>query len=281
MPQNKPLSVTIAKHAGFCFGVQRAVNMAFNIVESGGGAMLGPIAHNPQLVADLESKGMRVINCPEQAHPGERVLIRAHGVAPEAYQTLERLGAEIVDATCPDVAKIQRIAEEQSALGKIVLLLGDQNHPELVGIIGNCKGDSYCFEDCFSLLDFLKSHKNLHSKNAILLIQTTFLHKSWQKCEEILKNIYTNIEIFDTICKATVMRQDAARQLALRSDVMIVVGGRQSSNTAKLATICCAVCPTYTVETSLELKNYSFHGFSDICITAGASTPAHTIWEAP
>jgi 4-hydroxy-3-methylbut-2-enyl diphosphate reductase len=273
-------TVTLAEHAGFCFGVRRAVAMANELADKGGAcAMLGPIIHNPQVVAGLLAKGMRLIHSPEEALPGEKVLIRSHGVSCGVYAILAARGTQAVDATCPDVRRSHAIVLGASSQGKLVLMAGDEAHPEVAGILSNCKGECHCFAGAGELSCFLNSSRFDSTKPAILLAQTTFPYEEWQKCGEIVRNVYTNINIFDTICKATKLRQDAAGRLAAQSGAMVVVGGRQSSNTAKLAAICREICPTVVIETAGELRPRFFHGTNCIGLTAGASTPAYIIQE--
>ena len=220
-----------------------------------------------------------MIETPEQARPDETVIIRCHGVAEDTYRRLEARGAKWLDATCPDVAKIHRIVREASQAGKTVLFMGNREHPEVIGILSNCTAPFQCFKSAAELGAWLEAEYAGIQNGGILAAQTTFRYEEWQKCREIAKNVYTNIQIFDTICKATMLRQQAAEQLAKGSDAMVVVGGRQSSNTAKLAEICGAICPTVVVETAGELLPRHFESATRVGITAGASTPAYIIQE--
>ena len=274
------MSVTIAEHAGFCFGVRRAVSMAEKCVQNGEKfCMLGPIIHNPQVVNSFLQRGVRLIDEPAQALAEEKVFIRAHGVCREIIAGLERRGIGFIDATCPDVARSYKIVSEAGEKGQVVLMMGDTLHPEVAGILSHCKGEYYCFDDLEELETFFTGC-SFNPKNAyILLAQTTFRYQEWQKCGEIARNVCTNLNIFDTICKATMLRQSAAHQLAMQSELMIVAGGRQSSNTAKLAAICSEVCRTITVETADELDACDICAATNVGITAGASTPAYIIQE--
>ena len=274
------MSVGIAEHAGFCFGVHRAVSMAENCVQNGDKfCMLGPIIHNPQVVDSFLQRGIRLIDNPQQATTGEKVFIRAHGVCCEVIEELEARGIEYIDATCPDVARSYKIVQEACAQGCTVLMIGDAAHPEVAGILSHCSSEYYCFANVLELENFFKSSNFKPQNSYILLGQTTFRYEEWQKCRKIARNVCTNLNIFDTICKATMLRQSAARQLAEQSDLMIVAGGRQSSNTAKLAAICSEVCRTITVETADELSAYNIGTVANVGITAGASTPAYIIQE--
>ena len=274
------MSVKIAEHAGFCFGVRRAVKMAEKSVQSGERfCMLGPIIHNPQVVNSFIERGVRLIETPDAATAGEKVFIRAHGVRQEIIAELLGRGVKVIDATCPDVAKSYKIVSEAAEQNRIVLMMGDANHPEVAGILSYCKGEYYCFVSATELEDFLASSAFQVKKDYILLVQTTFRYEEWQKCREITRNVCTNLNIFDTICKATMLRQSAAHQLAEQSELMIVVGGRQSSNTAKLAAICSEACRTIMVETASELDTNEIGAAANVGITAGASTPAYIIQE--
>ncbi len=270
--------VTLAKSAGFCFGVRRALDMVEKELASGVPVCtLGPIIHN-HLVADgLAARGVRVIDTPEQVRPGEHVILRSHGVGPDIYQSLTERGAVYADATCPFVAKIHTLAKQ---LGEKDLLLaaGDQTHPEMLGILGHCHAKTQVVADSEELLNLPR--ELFFGKNRVFLVsQTTFPQKEWEKCCLAIKKVCTRAEIFDTICNATSMRQQEAAKLAAENDVMIVIGDRRSSNTAKLAAICRERTRTLWVETAAELLKEDFSGVVRVGITAGASTPAGIIKE--
>lgn len=272
------MSVTVAKTAGFCFGVDRAVNAAYELLEKGGKAVtLGPIIHNPQIVEDLKSRGMFPVNSPSETPPGYTLILRAHGVPKSVTDECERLGISVVDATCPFVKKIHTLAQKTGEDGGVFLLCGDADHPEVQGIIGHCEGECHVVADHAALANLLKNHPEIKEKSVTLAAQTTFHTKEWENCSETLKKVCTNAAIFDTICNATAKRQSEARELARHCDRMIVVGGRNSSNTAKLRDICSEYCETFLVEQADELP--SFPPELSIGITAGASTPASIIKE--
>ncbi len=273
-------TITVAKTAGFCFGVDRAVSLVYELLAQGKKVCtLGPIIHNPQLVEDLQKKGARIIDTPEQARPDEIVVIRSHGVSADVYQVLSESGAAYADATCPFVAKIHRIVAEHSAQGKVILIAGDKDHPEVKGISGHCKGRVFVFKDLEELHGICQNNKFIQKNLCIMVAQTTYNTAKWQKCTEFIKKLYTNVTIFGTICSATSQRQNEAVSLAAQSDLMVVIGGRHSSNTAKLRDICSDYCKTILVETAQEIDRAVVQGAHKIGITAGASTPAAIIKE--
>ncbi|HHW46290.1 MAG TPA: bifunctional 4-hydroxy-3-methylbut-2-enyl diphosphate reductase/30S ribosomal protein S1 [Clostridiales bacterium] len=275
------MEIKLAKTAGFCFGVNRAVEMVYKLLDEGKNVCtLGPIIHNPQLVDELKSKGVKIIESPEQAGPDEIVVIRSHGVPEKTLNTARERGIEIADATCPYVKKIHRVVSEASREGRVVLIAGDPLHSEVIGIRGHCNGESYVFSDESSLYDFIEQHPELQNMPITVVAQTTFNAQLWQNCQKILKKVYTNAVIFDTICNATSIRQEEAEQLAKQCDMMIIVGGKHSSNTAKLKEVCERYCGRCIhVETAAELRDVDFSGIQTVGVVAGASTPAGIIKE--
>ena len=272
------MKVEVAKTAGFCFGVDRAVNTVYHLLEEGKqAATLGPIIHNPQVIADLESRGVRIVETPEETPPGYTLVIRSHGVPREVEENIRALSLPYVDATCPFVKKIHQLAAASGEEGKVFLLAGDKDHPEVRGILGHCKGENFVIKNAEELVELLKNHPELAEKPLAFAAQTTFHSGEWEKCLETLKKLCTNAAVFATICNATARRQKEAKTLAQRCDRMIVVGGKDSSNTAKLRDICAGYCETYLIERADELPVFSA-GLS-VGITAGASTPASIIKE--
>ena len=272
--------IKLAKTAGFCFGVNRAVDMLYKMVESGEKVCtLGPIIHNPQVIADLESRGVKIAETPKDAPEGYKIVIRTHGVTEGTIDQIEALGREYINATCPFVMKIHKIIREHSAEDTVTLIAGDDHHPEVQGFRSHCRGESYVYKNSEELEELLEKHGDFSQKQQICVAQTTFSIKEWEKCLKILKIHCTNRKIFDTICSATNERQKEAEQLSLECDAMVVVGGRTSSNTFKLKTVCEKNCPTYLIETAEELKDIDLSGFDLIGVTAGASTPAGIIKE--
>ena len=274
------MTFTLAKTAGFCFGVNRAVNLVYDLLDKGERvATLGPIIHNPQLVAELEARGVRIIASPKEAESGETVVIRSHGVEQSIYDEMESRNISYADATCPFVAKIHRIVAKAAAEGKTVLIAGDPDHPEVVGIRGHAGENVFVVRNADELQKRLETLKNSQNPPCILVAQTTYHTTFWRDCFEVARKHYTNIEIFDTICCATSERQSEAAELAAHSDLMLVIGGRHSSNTQKLKQLCESFCPTVLIETSAELRDIGLSAYDKIGITAGASTPAHIIKE--
>ena len=274
------LRITLAKTAGFCFGVDRAVNMAYEVAETGRSAvMLGELIHNAFVTEQLEKKGLSVISSPVQAQNGQTVIIRAHGVGREVYEQLEAAGAEVCDATCPFVRKIHNIVLKNSAEDTPVLIAGDPNHPEVIGIRGYCRGQAFVFSNSDELEKILTENTELCKKRIIVVSQTTFSQNEWKNCKEKIKIYCTNAKIFDTICLATEKRQTEAAALSEKCDMMIIIGGRHSSNTAKLKAVCSENCETHLVERAEELKTINFSHCAEIGVTAGASTPSAIIKE--
>ncbi len=272
------MQIIRAKTAGFCFGVARAVDMTYRLLDEGTQvATLGPLIHNPQCVADLERRGAVTAPSIQAVPPGYEVVIRSHGVPQSVYDELAELHISVHDATCPFVAKIHRIAAQAGEQGKTLFIAGNRDHPEVQGIMGHATGPVYVFSD-LSELKALCIPEN--TKNGIFMVaQTTFEVKKWAECAEFLKKLYTNALIFDTICNATETRQKEAESLARRCDVMIVIGGRQSSNTQKLVTVAAKHTRAYSVETAAELRPEWFLGANTVGVTAGASTPSSIIEE--
>ena len=274
------MKITLAETAGFCYGVNRAVNMVYELLEKGEKVCtLGPIIHNPQLVNELAEKGVRIVESPEEVSKGETLVIRSHGVEKAVFDRAEALGIKIADATCPFVSKIHKIVSENSKEGFVTIIAGDSKHQEVKGIVGNCFGECYVVASTDELENLLSLNDNFNQKNLILVSQTTFNAEIWRKIQKNLKKVCTNAKIFDTICNATSMRQKEADELSRKNDTIIVIGGKHSSNTAKLYDVCRQNCPqTYHVETADELHSLKLSGDS-FGVVAGASTPAGIIKE--
>lgn len=271
--------IILAKTAGFCFGVDRAVNLVYELIGEGKKVCtLGPIIHNAQLVADLESKGVKIIDDISQSPQGYTVVVRTHGVEKSVLDELETKGIDYVNATCPFVTKIHNIVKKQDE-NTVVLIAGDKNHPEVLGIKSYCKGDSYVFKNEEELTEIIQKHKIAQKNDVICVAQTTFSLNEQKKCKKIFKKLCTNCKIFDTICNATSDRQNEAEELSKNSDAMIVVGGRHSSNTCKLRDTGEANCPTFLIETADELASLDLSKYNVIGVTAGASTPSVIIKE--
>ncbi len=275
------MKITVAKTAGFCFGVNRAVNTVYDLLNSGKKVCtLGPIIHNPQLVDELAQKGTRIVDSPNEVNEYETLVIRSHGVPEEVINLAKELKVDFVDATCPFVAKIHKIVKEQSEKGDIIFIAGDKNHSEVIGIMGHSKNKTYAFSDEEELEKIGKDNPDLYEKSISVVSQTTFNAKKWANIEKKLKKLYTNAKIFDTICSATSARQDEAGTLSQNNDAMVVIGGRQSSNTAKLFEVCKSSCgKTFLIQTADELSPRMFEGVRSVGVVAGASTPAGIIKE--
>ena len=272
------MKILKAKTAGFCFGVDRAVKLTYQLAQQGHHvATLGPLIHNPQCVADLESKGVVTAANLDQVPAGYEVVIRSHGVGADVYEAIAQRGLVFHDATCPFVAKIHRIAKRANDEGKTLLVAGDKTHPEVQGIVGHTKGEVFVFAD----LDELKAWQGpKNGQNGIIVVaQTTFQVTKWLECTNFIKKDYTNAEIFDTICNATWTRQQEAEDLSRKCDLMVVIGGHHSSNTQKLVKVAEKHTKAVTVETAKELRPEWFEGVDTVAVTAGASTPSSIIEE--
>ena len=272
------MKILKAKTAGFCFGVDRAVKLTYQLAEEGHKvATLGPLIHNPQCVADLESKGVVTAAGLDDVPAGYEVVIRSHGVGADVYEAIAERGLVLHDATCPFVAKIHRIAKRASDEGKTLLVAGDKTHPEVQGIVGHTRGEVFVFAD----LDELKAWQGpKNGQNGIIVVtQTTFQVTKWLECTNFIKKDYTNAEIFDTICNATWTRQQEAEDLSRKCDLMVVIGGHHSSNTQKLVKVAEKHTKAVTVETAKELLPEWFEGVGTVAVTAGASTPSSIIEE--
>ena len=272
------MKILKAKTAGFCFGVDRAVKLTYQLAGEGHKvATLGPLIHNPQCVADLESKGVVTAAGLDDVPAGYEVVIRSHGVGADVYEAIAERGLVLHDATCPFVAKIHRIAKRASDEGKTLLVAGDKTHPEVQGIVGHTRGEVFVFAD----LDELKAWQGpKNGQNGIIVVaQTTFQVTKWLECTNFIKKDYTNAEIFDTICNATWTRQQEAEDLSQKCDLMVVIGGHHSSNTQKLVKVAEKHTKAVTVETAKELLPEWFEGVDTVAVTAGASTPSSIIEE--
>ena len=274
------MKITLAKTAGFCFGVNRAVNMLYDLVSKGVNVCtLGPIIHNPQVVVDLESKGVNIIDDISDASESKKVVIRTHGVEQSILKYCENNALDYIDATCPFVKKIHKIVQKNSSKDLPVLIAGDKKHPEVIGIKSYCNGACFVFNSVDELDEIFKNNSFNSEKPFVVVSQTTFSTKEWKKCVKKIKILYTNAIIFDTICSATEERQAEALLLSKENDAMIIIGGRTSSNTAKLKAVCEPNCLTYLIETAEELQDIALCDVKSIGVTAGASTPDSIIKE--
>ncbi|MBE6764536.1 MAG: 4-hydroxy-3-methylbut-2-enyl diphosphate reductase [Ruminococcaceae bacterium] len=274
------MGIFLAKTAGFCFGVNRAVEMVDSLLNEGKKVYtLGPIIHNSAVVSDFERRGASIADKPSDVTGDGVLVIRSHGVAESVYNEISELSLSFCDATCPFVAKIHNIVSEASARGEVVLIAGDARHPEVLGISGHCKGEYFVFSNDTELAELTKDNPGLAQKSVTVVAQTTFNSELWKICSEKIKKVYTNATIFDTICNATLQRQREAVELSRKCDLMVVIGGRHSSNTQKLGHICSENCRTLLVESASEIDPAAVRAAHNIGITAGASTPAGIIKE--
>ena len=273
------MKVTLAKSAGFCFGVKRAVEMVYKEAETGTKVYtLGPIIHNEQVVQDLEQKGVRVIDTPEELSKAEdaTVIIRSHGISADVYHQLEDKKVRIVDATCPFVSKIHRIVEKKYQEGSGIVIVGNANPPEVEGINGWCNGAA----TVIGSVSEAENYSQEPARKLCVVAQTTFNYKKFKDIVDIFSKKSYDINVMNTICNATEERQTEAAAIAGDSDAMIVIGGKHSSNTQKLYEICKNVCPdTHFIQTLDDLDLKQFQSFRSVGITAGASTPNTIIKE--
>lgn len=276
--QMNGVQVEVAATAGFCFGVARAVQMTEDLLRQGlQVATLGPLIHNPQVIKTLEESGVTIANSVQEIPKNAVAVIRSHGVPLKTYTELQQKGVHLADATCPFVAKIHKIAQQAGQGGGTLLVAGDAAHPEVQGIAGHCAGPVFVFKDISELREILpKIDKN---KPVTMVAQTTYEVTKWLESVSFIKKECTNCAIFDTICSATWARQQEIEELAHRCDLIIVVGGRGSSNTKKLLNVAAAHTRAVQIETAAELDKTMLAGVQRAGITAGASTPAPVIEE--
>ena len=271
------MNVKIAKNAGFCFGVKRAMNMAWNELEESENGIyaLGPLIHNKQAVSVYEDKGLMTVNNLDEIPQHEHVIIRSHGVGKNVYLEAKSKNITIIDTTCPFVTKIHNLAKDFSDKGYRIIVIGDKNHPEVIGINGWCNEDAI-------ILKTLEEVENLHLSNDskyCVVAQTTINLDLYEQIVERLSKKSENIIFKNTICAATKQRQQSAKEISNDVDCMVVVGGKHSSNTQKLVNICSKVVPTFAIETKEELNIDELKKFNIVGITAGASTPDWIINE--
>ena len=272
------MEVIVAKTAGFCFGVKRAVDTVYEQVGKGNVYTYGPIIHNEEVVADLERQGVRIIHNIEELSKvtDGSVVIRSHGVEKKIYDFIQKQGLELVDATCPFVKKIHNIVFEESGKGCQVIIVGNRNHPEVEGIKGWCQSEPM-------IIETEQEAMNLELESAVpvcVVSQTTFNVNKFKQILAIFDEKGYNLNVYNTICSATHQRQAEAKELAASVDAMIVIGGMNSSNTQKLYDISKKECEnTYYIQTLVDLDLAAFESVSRVGITAGASTPNNIIKE--
>jgi 4-hydroxy-3-methylbut-2-enyl diphosphate reductase len=265
------MEVLLADEYGFCFGVERAVEMVEDAVSLGGGPIqsLGPLIHNAQEMERLGQKGVSTIDSPEEADSDTIAVIRAHGVTPQVQRDLEGRAAKVIDATCPFVTRVQHLAERAATQGRDVVVAGNPDHPEMIGVVGYAPDNTYVVRDAgeVALLPTLRS--------PLVVSQTTIKLKTFlEVAEAVRKKADAEPQVINTICSATRDRQDAARALAGEVDAFYVIGGRHSSNSVKLLAVCQEQCSkSFLIETPAEINSGDLAGVNRVGVTAGASTP--------
>ena len=273
------MKVELAKSAGFCFGVEKAVNTVYEEAKKGNDIVytLGPIIHNEEVVKDMKKRGVEAVKIEDLASlPKGTVIIRSHGVSREIFNFVKRSGHRVVDATCPFVKKIHAIVSVQSGKGKTVVIIGNPEHPEVMGIRGWGDENTYAVENIEQFMNLeLKKDKEI-----IIVAQTTFNHKKFQEIIDKISLLGYDVRCFNTICNATQERQAEAKKIASNVDAMIVIGDKKSSNTGKLVEICQEECKnTVFIQTLEDLDYGALLSVDSVGITAGASTPKHIIEE--
>ena len=269
------MQVLLADKAGFCMGVRRAVDATLTLVDEGQEdlATLGPLIHNPQVLEELGNKGVEVL---EQVPTEQKgiVIVRAHGIPPAAKEKLENSGARVLDATCPRVLKVQAIISRHSSEGAVTVIIGDKNHAEVVGLMGYAEAGVHVVseeEDVKALMI---------DGPYIIVSQTTQDEPGFNRLSAMIMDRIPSGRVFNTICDSTAKRQEAVRKLSSEVDAMVVVGGRASANTARLAQVAAEMgCKVFLVETVREIRPEDFDGFDSVGVTAGASTPSWIINE--
>ncbi|MGB7926187.1 MAG: 4-hydroxy-3-methylbut-2-enyl diphosphate reductase [Pyrinomonadaceae bacterium] len=266
----RKMEVLLAEEYGFCFGVERAVDM---VEEALGEAQpirsLGALIHNAQEMQRLEAQGVTTINSPSEADQETTAVIRAHGVTPEVQRELEERAAHVIDATCPFVTRVQHLAERAAKQGRDVVVAGNPDHPEMIGVVGYAPHNTYVVRDASEVEHLPSLHEPLVVSQTTIKLQT-FLDVA----EAVRAKADAEPQIVNTICSATRDRQDAARALAGHVDAFYIIGGRHSSNSAKLLTVCKEQCErSYLIETPEEINPQDLEGIARVGVTAGASTP--------
>lgn len=276
-------NVVLAKSAGFCFGVKRAVNMVYEEIDKSEGTTpiytYGPIIHNDEVVKDFASKGVTLVKELSELSelPKGKIIVRSHGISREEYEEMEQYGFTVVDATCPFVRKIHKIVDEHSKAGEYIIIIGNPSHPEVCGIRGWVNGDDVC------IIESKEEAENFAlsvDKKVCIVSQTTFNYNKFKDLVEIVSKKGYNISVLNTICNATEERQTEARSIAKEVETMIVIGDKHSSNTQKLFEICNTECEkTYYIQTSKDMDYSLLESINNVGITAGASTPNNIIEE--
>ena len=274
--------IELSKSIGFCFGVKKSLEIVKNLIDSGSKiAILGNIINNEFVVNELKKQGVRTINSLNECRMDEILVFRSHGVDLKTYEDAKKLNLKFKDGCCPFVKKIHNIVNLKSDENSTVIIAGKKNHPEIAGIVGHCHGEIVIFESRKELVEISEKLK-LKNKNIILISQTTFNLNVWNDCLKFARENFNNLKIYETICHETIKRQKEIKNFSKRTDLMIVVGGKNSSNTRKLYEIAKLNCETILIEHVDELKKLDVSCFKSrkkIGIASGASTPIKNINE--
>lgn len=265
------MEVKIAKEAGFCFGVKRAMKMAWNELENQNTGIyaLGPLIHNKQAVSKYEEKGLVTVESIEDVPQSNNMIIRSHGVGEEIYDNATKRELNVIDTTCPFVKKIHRVVKREYEKGNKIIVIGDSKHPEVIGINGWCNNSAIIIKS----MDELENIELDNSQKYCVVAQTTINLNLYKELKDYLTKHLKNVKFNNTICSATKVRQESARELSKEVDCMVVIGGTHSSNTQKLVQICKEYVDTFAIETKDELDIDTLKKYNTVGITAGASTP--------
>lgn len=275
------MNAEISKTSGFCMGVGNAVSLVEDLLEKNKKVCtLGPIIHNPKVIEKFARKGVKIINKASESDFESVVVIRSHGVTKSELEYIKENNINFVDGTCRFVKKIHDIADKYSKVAEFLLIAGNSIHPEVVGIRSYFSGESFVFKNLDELKEIVSKNSKLKNSSVLVIAQTTYSTEEWGKCADFIKSKLPNAKIFNTICHTTNLRQQEARDLSKKSDLMIVIGGKQSSNTLKLYNICSENAPTVWIEDAKELESMNIKKYENIGIVAGASTPKADIDEA-
>lgn len=274
------MKIQIAPSSGFCFGVKNAVEKVNKLIATDKNVCtFGEIIHNDQVVESFNKQGVKVIHSLCDVPKNSVLVIRSHGINKNDLENIKNQNVDFVDATCPFVKKIHKIVENQPKEIEFLLLAGNCNHPEILGIKSYFRNKTFIFSSFEELKAIIDSTDLFSIAKGIMVSQTTFSIKIWRKCVKFVQKGFTNIKIYDTICNVTNLRQNQSEKLAKISDLMIVIGGMKSSNTKKLYEICSRYTKTVHIECIDDILGHDFTTYNNIGITAGASTPIETVYE--
>lgn len=275
------MNIEIAKTSGFCMGVSNVVSLVDGLIKKGESVCtLGPIIHNPKVIEEFSNRGVKIINKSSKVTQDSVVVIRSHGVTKYEFDYIKERKINYVDGTCPFVKKIHNIVSKHSRTTKFLFIAGNSVHPEVIGIRSYFSGESFVFKNADELKKLILNNDKIKNSSVLVIAQTTYNINDWQECTEFIEHNLYDFKIFDTICNTTNLRQQEAMALSKKSDLMIVIGGKQSSNTLKLYNICSENAPAIWIEDADELKSVNLKKYNSIGIVAGASTPKSEINRA-